>query len=76
LADSASSDEIRFNERIDLNVEYILERSFWIDWKIIFMTVRVVFLGMVNRDGGSMDGCKNEDCDAWPQAYSFQRRRY
>lgn len=38
-------DEISFDEWIDLDIKYIKERSFLVDWKIILMTVRVVFCG-------------------------------
>ena len=39
--------EISFEDWIALDIKYIQERSFWVDWKIIFMTVKVV----VRRDG-------------------------
>lgn len=34
--------EISFDEWMDLDIKYIQERSFWVDWKIIFMTVAAV----------------------------------
>jgi lipopolysaccharide/colanic/teichoic acid biosynthesis glycosyltransferase len=37
--------EITFEEWMNLDMKYIQERSFWVDWKIIFMTVRAVLLG-------------------------------
>lgn len=39
--------DISFEDWIALDIKYIQERSFWVDWKIIFMTVKVV----VRRDG-------------------------
>ena len=37
--------ELSFDEWMDLDIKYIQERSFWVDWKIIFLTVRAVFKG-------------------------------
>lgn len=34
--------EISFDEWMELDIKYIQERSFWVDWKIIFMTVGAV----------------------------------
>lgn len=34
--------EITFDEWMELDIKYIQERSFWVDWKIIFMTVAAV----------------------------------
>lgn len=34
--------ELTFDEWMDLDIKYIQERSFWVDWKIIFKTVKVV----------------------------------
>lgn len=34
--------EISFDEWIALDIKYIQERSFWVDWKIIFRTVGAV----------------------------------
>ncbi len=34
-----------FSEWMDLDIKYIQERSFWVDWKIIFQTVGAVFRG-------------------------------
>ena len=34
--------DITFDEWMALDLKYIEERSFWVDWKIIFMTVRAV----------------------------------
>lgn len=38
-------DQISFDDWIDLDIKYVKERSFWVDWKIIFMTVVAVFRG-------------------------------
>ena len=35
--------ELSFNTWVDLDVQYIKERSFWVDWKIIFKTFIAVF---------------------------------
>ncbi len=32
-----------FSEWMELDLKYIQERSFWVDWKIMFRTVKVVF---------------------------------
>lgn len=37
--------EISFEDWVALDIKYIQERSFWIDWKIIFMTVGAVIRG-------------------------------
>jgi lipopolysaccharide/colanic/teichoic acid biosynthesis glycosyltransferase len=37
--------ETTFDEWMNLDMKYIQERSFWVDWKIIFMTVRAVLFG-------------------------------
>lgn len=37
--------EISFDDWMKLDMRYIQERNFWVDWKIIFMTARAVFLG-------------------------------
>lgn len=37
--------DLSFEEWMDLDIEYIQERSFWVDWKIIFGTFRVCLLG-------------------------------
>lgn len=34
--------DISFEEWMQLDMKYIEERSFWVDWKIIFMTVKAV----------------------------------
>lgn len=34
-----------FDEWVELDLKYIREKSFWVDLKIIFLTMRVVFLG-------------------------------
>lgn len=39
--------EISFDEWMALDLKYIQERSFWVDWKIIFKTVGAV----INREG-------------------------
>ena len=36
---------LSFEEWMDLDIKYIQERSFWVDWKIIFGTFRVCLLG-------------------------------
>lgn len=38
-------DQISFEDWIDLDIKYVKERSFLVDWKIIFMTVVAVFKG-------------------------------
>lgn len=35
--------DISFDDWMRLDLKYIQERSFWVDWKIIFQTVRAVF---------------------------------
>ena len=35
---------IRDSEWVALDLKYIQERSFWVDWKIIFLTVRAMFM--------------------------------
>ena len=37
--------EISFDEWMELDLKYIQERSFWVDWKIIFKTVGAVLGG-------------------------------
>ena len=37
--------DISFDAWIALDIKYIQERSFWVDWKIIFMTVGAVIRG-------------------------------
>ena len=37
--------DLSFEEWMDLDIKYIQERSFWVDWKIIFGTFRVCLLG-------------------------------
>lgn len=39
--------EISFDDWMALDLKYIQERSFWVDWKIIFMTFGAVF----NKEG-------------------------
>ena len=34
-----------FEEWMALDVKYVKERSFWVDWKIIFKTFKVCLLG-------------------------------
>lgn len=38
-------DDISFEDWIEMDLRYIEERSFWLDWKLIFLTVRSVFMG-------------------------------
>ncbi len=35
--------DLSFDEWVALDLKYIRERSFWVDWKIIFMTVYAMF---------------------------------
>ena len=35
--------EIAFDEWVDLDLKYIQDRSFWLDWKLIFWTIRAIF---------------------------------
>lgn len=37
--------QLSFEEWVDLDIKYVHERSFWVDWKIIFKTFAVCFLG-------------------------------
>lgn len=37
--------DISFDDWVDLDIKYIRERSFWVDWKIIFLTFGAVFRG-------------------------------
>ncbi len=37
--------ELSFEEWMDLDIKYVQERSFWVDWKIIFKTFKVCLLG-------------------------------
>lgn len=37
--------ELSFEEWLELDLKYIRERSFFVDWKIILMTIRVVLTG-------------------------------
>lgn len=37
--------ELSFDKWVELDVRYIRERSFWVDWKIIFMTIGAVVHG-------------------------------
>lgn len=37
--------DLTFDEWMDLDVKYIYERSFWVDWRIILGTVRTVLEG-------------------------------
>ncbi len=36
--------EMSFDEWMALDLKYIQERSFWVDWKIIFLTVRAMLM--------------------------------
>lgn len=36
--------EMSFDEWVAPDLKYIQERSFWVDWKIIFLTVRAMFM--------------------------------
>ena len=36
---------LSFEEWMDLYVKFVKERSFWVDWKIIFKTFKVCLLG-------------------------------
>ena len=37
--------DISFEDWIDMDIRYIQERSFWVDWKIILQTFGVLFRG-------------------------------
>ena len=37
--------EMSFEDWVTLDLKYIYDRSFWTDWKIIFLTIRIVVLG-------------------------------
>ena len=37
--------DLSFDEWMELDIQYVRERSFWVDWKIIFQTVRAVLCG-------------------------------
>ena len=39
--------EISFDQWMELDLQYILDRSFWVDWKIIFKTIGAV----INKEG-------------------------
>ena len=36
--------EMSFDEWVALDMKYIQERSFWVDWKLIFLTVRAMLM--------------------------------
>ena len=36
--------EMSFDEWVALDLKYIQERNFWVDWKIIFLTVRAMLM--------------------------------
>ena len=36
--------EMSFDEWVALDMKYIQERSFWVDWKIVFLTVRAMLM--------------------------------
>ena len=36
--------EMSFDEWVALDLKYIQERSFWVDWKVIFLTVRAMLM--------------------------------
>ena len=38
---------ISFDQWVELDIKYIKERSFWVDWKIIFKTV----FSVLNMEG-------------------------
>ncbi|MGN1097936.1 MAG: sugar transferase [Clostridia bacterium] len=42
---SDGRDKIGFDEWVDMDVQYIKDRSFWLDIKLILRTVKVVFTG-------------------------------
>ena len=39
--------DISFEDWIKLDIKYMQERSFWVDWKIIFLTVKAVLCKQV-----------------------------
>ena len=36
---------ISFDEWMDMDIQYIKDRNFWLDWKLIFLTIIAVFRG-------------------------------
>ena len=45
LLSTPHRNDLSFEEWMDLDVKYVKERSFWVDWKIIFKTFKVCLLG-------------------------------
>ena len=45
LADRPARNQLSFEEWMALDVKYVKERSFLVDWKIIFATFRAVLFG-------------------------------
>ena len=43
VAGQPNRNELTFDEWMELDLRYIRDRSFWVDWKLIFQTVGVVF---------------------------------
>ena len=41
--------DLSFEEWMALDVKYVKERSFWVDWKIIFKTFKVCLLRTAGR---------------------------
>lgn len=42
---SKNRDSIGFDQWVDLDIKYIQDRSFWLDIKLIFLTIKAVFTG-------------------------------
>ena len=43
--------DLSFEEWMDLDVKYVKERSFWVDWKVIIKTFKVCLLGQEGIKG-------------------------
>ena len=53
--------EVEWHKRIELNVWYVEHLSFWLDMKILFLTVFKVFTNANNENKGVTVGNKKED---------------
>ena len=49
--------EMSFDEWVALDLKYIQERSFWVDWKIIFLTVRAMLMKIWRVTKALLCGC-------------------
>ena len=56
--------EVEWHKRIELNVWYVEHLSFWLDVKIVFMTLFKVFTNANNENKGATVVNDNEDKDA------------